>query len=134
MAKNTKEPIEVKVAEVKKLGTLQCTDREAAAFLGIRYNTFKNLLRDDPKVREAWDRGKYLGLISLRRKQFRLASKSSTMAIFLGKQYLGQRDLQSHAFEGADGEPLDLSGLSKDEREKLREFITRGDNEDSDTE
>lgn len=32
------------------------------------------------------------GKISLRRNQFRLAEKSAAMAIWLGKQYLGQRD------------------------------------------
>lgn len=30
--------------------------------------------------------------MSLRRTQFKLAEKNPTMAIFLGKQYLGQRD------------------------------------------
>ena len=32
------------------------------------------------------------GKISLRRAQFRLAEKSAAMAIFLGKNYLGQTD------------------------------------------
>lgn len=32
------------------------------------------------------------GKISLRRAQFQLAKKSAAMAIFLGKQYLGQKD------------------------------------------
>lgn len=35
-------------------------------------------------------RGK--GKISLRRSQFKLAEKNAAMAIFLGKQYLGQTD------------------------------------------
>lgn len=33
------------------------------------------------------------GKISLRRYQFKLAEKNAAMAIFLGKQYLGQRDI-----------------------------------------
>jgi hypothetical protein len=32
------------------------------------------------------------GLVSLRRAQFNLAKKSASMAIFLGKNYLGQSD------------------------------------------
>ena len=32
------------------------------------------------------------GKMSLRRAQFQLAKKSAAMAIFLGKQYLGQKD------------------------------------------
>jgi len=35
-----------------------------------------------------------LGNISLRRSQFRLAEKNAAMGIWLGKQYLGQRDIQ----------------------------------------
>lgn len=33
------------------------------------------------------------GKISLRRSQWRLAEKNASMAIWLGKQYLGQRDV-----------------------------------------
>jgi hypothetical protein len=32
------------------------------------------------------------GKMSLRRSQFRLAEKNASMAIWLGKQYLGQKD------------------------------------------
>ena len=38
-------------------------------------------------------RGK--GKISLRRAQFRLAEHNAAMAIWLGKQYLGQREPES---------------------------------------
>jgi hypothetical protein len=65
----------------------------------------------------------------------RLAGQNATMAIFLGKQILGQRDLQNLSVTGGEGEPLDLSGLSKDERDKLRKLVTRGDsNKDPDPE
>lgn len=33
------------------------------------------------------------GLVSLRRSQWKLADKNASMAIFLGKQYLGQKDV-----------------------------------------
>ena len=33
-----------------------------------------------------------VGKISLRRNQFKIAENNASMAIFLGKQYLGQRD------------------------------------------
>ena len=32
------------------------------------------------------------GIVSLRRAQFKLATKNASMAIFLGKNYLGQSD------------------------------------------
>ena len=41
-----------------------------------------------------------MGLISLRRMQFQLAEKSAAMAIFLGKQHLGQQDVQKQEISG----------------------------------
>lgn len=39
----------------------------------------------------------YMALkIKLRRNQFKLSEKSAAMAIWLGKQYLGQRDMIEH--------------------------------------
>ena len=43
-------------------------------------------------------RGK--GQISLRRMQWKLAEKNPTMAIWLGKQYLGQRDKVEYTDDG----------------------------------
>lgn len=45
------------------------------------------------------------GKISLRRAQFELAKKNAAMAIFLGKQYLGQSD--NPVQESKTGEILD---------------------------
>lgn len=44
------------------------------------------------KFSEVFKLKRQAGFISLRRKQFELAEKSPAMAIFLGKQYLGQSD------------------------------------------
>lgn len=52
------------------------------------------------------------GKISLRRMQWRLAEKNATMAIFLGKQYLGQRD-------NVDVNVTNTEGLSLDELETM---------------
>ena len=41
---------------------------------------------------EVYARFADVGLVSLRRSQFALAKKSASMAIFLGKNYLGQSD------------------------------------------
>lgn len=43
-----------------------------------------------------------LGHVSLRRKQFHLADKSPAMAIFLGKNYLGQSDNPTATVEISD--------------------------------
>ena len=52
------------------------------------------------------------GKISLRRSQWRLAEKNATMAIFLGKQFLGQRDSMDVAV-------TDAKGIALDELEKM---------------
>ena len=45
------------------------------------------------EVRDAWERGQGRGRVSLRRIQYQLAEKGNApMAIFLGKNLLGQRD------------------------------------------
>lgn len=50
----------------------------------------------------ALKRGK--GKISLRRTQFKLAEKSAAMAIFLGKQYLNQKDKPDDSVDMEDTE------------------------------
>lgn len=79
---------EIDYESVEKLAKIQCTQEEIANFLDISTRT---LLRDD-KFKEIYERGKECGKASLRRIQWKHAEKSASMAIFLGKQYLGQKD------------------------------------------
>ncbi len=117
----------IRVKDVEKLAGLQCTRREAAGFLGVRIGTFDYKLKTDKRVKAAWERGKQLGLISLRRKQMRLAGTNASMAIFLGKQYLEQREITTHQLTGEDGGPIDIDvGLLKsEERDELRGLLDR---------
>lgn len=79
---------EIDYVTVEKLANIQCTQEEIASFLGISSRT---LLRDE-KFKELFARGRENGKMSLRRIQWKHAEKSASMAIWLGKQYLGQRD------------------------------------------
>jgi hypothetical protein len=118
----------VRVADVKKLAAMQCTLLEIAGFLGIREHTLKRLKATDERIRKALEEGKQLGKISLRRKQWRLATVNPSMAIHLGKHYLDQKDVQKHEHTGADGGPIetvDVSKLSKAERNELRRLLDR---------
>lgn len=45
------------------------------------------------EFQEAYKKGLENGKQDLRRKQWRLADRSAAMAIWLGKQYLGQKDI-----------------------------------------
>lgn len=74
---------------VEKLAHIQCTKTEIANFLGCSVDT----LDRDNNFAEHYKKGLDGGKMSLRRMQFKLAEKNSAMAIFLGKQYLGQKDV-----------------------------------------
>lgn len=80
---------EIDYATVEKLANIQCTQEEIASFLGISSRT---LLRDE-KFKELFAKGRENGKASLRRIQWKHAEKSASMAIWLGKQYLGQKDV-----------------------------------------
>ena len=74
---------------VEKLANIQCTQEEIANFLDISVRT----LQRDEEFCRIYKKGQDNGKMSLRRIQFKLAEKNTAMAIFLGKQYLGQRDI-----------------------------------------
>lgn len=73
---------------VESLGKIMCTEQEMEAILGVSSRTMQ---RDEEFCRR-YKKGKDSGKVSLRRMQWALASNSVPMAIFLGKQYLGQKD------------------------------------------
>lgn len=83
--------------QFENLCGLQCTREEICDWFEISDKTLDKWCNetygDSFSVVFAQKRGK--GKISLRRAQFRLAEKNATMAIWLGKQFLGQRDVQT---------------------------------------
>ena len=74
---------------VEKLASIMCTQEEIANFLGCDRST---LLRDK-QFCHTYKKGLDSARMSLRRSQFKIAQTNPTMAIWLGKQYLGQRDI-----------------------------------------
>ena len=92
--------------EFEKLCKLQCTLEEIAGWFDCSQDkiemwckeTYLTTFSDIFKVKSQG------GKVSLRRMQFKLAETSSAMAIWLGKQYLGQRDVAT-----ADESVLELS-------------------------
>ena len=73
------------------LAQVMCTDEEIAACLDTTVETLHNEL-NAPIFSECIKKGAREGKASLRRNQFKLAKSNPAMAIFLGKQYLGQKD------------------------------------------
>lgn len=92
--------------QAEKLAMLQCTDVEMAAYFGVHVRTIENRRKSSAAFREACERGAALGRISVRRAQIELMKKgSAAMAIWLGKQLLGQRDVTASEVTGAGGGP-----------------------------
>jgi hypothetical protein len=86
----------IDLQELEKLSALQATDVEIAAWFEVSPRTIERR-RKNPRFGEIMERGKAKGRLSLRRLQLRLAERGSTaMAIFLGKQILGQADRLEH--------------------------------------
>jgi hypothetical protein len=95
---------------LKRLGSaarIHCTTKEGAAFFGVSEMTFLRFLNEHPEAREVWDLNRELGKASLRRMQVRAAEAGSIpMMIWLGKQYLGQKDRVAEEISGPDGKPV----------------------------
>ena len=73
---------------------LQCTLEEIAGVFDCSADTIERWCKREygETFAETYKKHSAKGKMSLRRTQFRLAEKSAAMAIFLGKNYLGQKD------------------------------------------
>ncbi len=97
------------LSEVEKLCAIGCTHIEIAEWLEISERTLHNWLSDEERtfqvkngdsgkiesktLRQIMDRGYARMKISIRRQQIKLLMEGNvTMAIWLGKQVLGQKD------------------------------------------
>ena len=78
----------------EKLCQMQCTLEEIAGFFDCCDDTINNWCKEvyDDTFSGVYKKKSMAGKISLRRNQFKIAENNASMAIFLGKQYLGQRD------------------------------------------
>jgi hypothetical protein len=80
---------EIDYNAVERLAALMCTQEEIANYLDISVRT---LLRDD-EFCHIYKKGLDKGKMSIRRQQYKSAEDGNvTMQIWLGKQYLNQRD------------------------------------------
>jgi hypothetical protein len=86
------QPDENTLRTLSEIAKLFGTQEEAAAILGVSRRTLTSFLNAHEMARDAWDDGIQRAKVSLRRKQFALADRNAPAAIFLGKNYLGQKD------------------------------------------
>lgn len=94
MAKVGRPRKEIDATQFEKLCGLQCTEEDIAAFFDCSVDTIERFCKREYSMSfaEIFKIKRNLGKISLRKTQWKLAEKYPSMAIFLGKQYLGQTD------------------------------------------
>lgn len=105
------------------MGKVQCSYEEVGAAFGCSAQSVLNFFKRSPEVKELFDAAKYQGTSSLRVTQFRMAQSNPAMAIWLGKQLLGQKD---NPALGEGSGPIADSNDAKDklERSLNAEFAT----------
>lgn len=85
---------EINREEFRKLCALQCTEEEIAGWFECSVDTLERWCKREYRENfaEVYKRYSADGKTSLRRYQFALAKTNASMAIWLGKQWLGQRE------------------------------------------
>lgn len=88
--------IDIDSEQFKKLCAIQCTLEEISSWFKCSEDTVERWCKRELKMSfaEAFKTWSADGKISLRRTQFRMAETNCSMAIWLGKQYLGQKEVQ----------------------------------------
>lgn len=116
---------EIDQKQFENLCGLQCTLEEICGWFGVSDKTLNGWCKRTYKASfsEVFRQKRGKGMIAVRRAQWRLAEKNAAMAIWLGKQYLGQRDIveQTIAVDTVKDDELSASlkaladGLKSDE-------------------
>ena len=109
-ARQGRPPKVIDKSQFEKLCGLQATLEEIAGFFECDENTVNAWCNKvyGTTFSEVFKSKSASGKLSLRRSQFKLAEKSAAMAIFLGKNMLGQTD----KVEATINEVEDLSALA----------------------
>lgn len=100
--------IEIDKEQFEKLCALQCTLVEMSGFFNCSEDSIERWCQREYKMgfADIFRKKRSIGYISLRRSQFRMAETNPTMAIWLGKQYLGQTEKQEIAVATQDDDTI----------------------------
>lgn len=117
MTKMGRPTKEINAEQFEKLCYIQCTLGEIASFFDCSEDTIQNWCKKEYKdtFSAVYKKKSEGGKVSLRRMQFKLAEHNVSMAIWLGKQYLGQRDNIDVSTDN-----LDEDAISKAIKESLK--------------
>ena len=89
--------VDINIDDFVKLCEMQCTRKEIAGFFDCEEGALDRWIKETfgMTYMGVFERFRSKGLLSLRRNQFQLSEKNVAMAIWLGKQYLGQKDIMT---------------------------------------
>ena len=112
---------EIDQKQFENLCGLQCTLEEICGWFGVTDKTLNSWCKRtySESFSEVFRQKRSTGKISLRRSQWRLAEKNANMAIWLGKQYLGQKDIVE---VGVEKDNVQDDALSKSLKEMAEEL------------
>lgn len=99
---------EIDQEHFEKLCSIQCSEEEIAGFFSVSVDTIERWCKRTygKSFAETFAVKRQAGKISLRRTQWKLAEKNVSMAIWLGKQYLGQKEQQEVQISHSDDETI----------------------------
>ena len=110
MARTGRPKKVIKQEQFEAMCQIQATQDEILLVLGV-----------SDKTLNAWCKRTYgktfSDIFAEKRKQWKLADRSAAMAIFLGKQFLGQKDQTEMELKAQVNNPFD--GVSTDDIKKL---------------
>lgn len=108
------------VKVIEALSRVMCTEEEIAACLGVKKDTL-HTPHNKKIFLDAYEKGRENGKMSLRRNQYELSKVNATMAIWLGKQYLGQKDVIVNETEVEKKEEHNITFVFSDTSAKARD-------------
>lgn len=99
---------EINKQQFETMCGIQATEEEICLVFSVSINTLNRWCKENygDTFCKVFAQKRALGKASLRRTQWRMAEKSPTMAIWLGKQYLNQHDTNQVELSGRDGQPI----------------------------
>ncbi len=104
----------------EQLCGMLCTKKEICAVLGITDKTLDSWCKRTygQTYMETYEQKSANGKIRLRRYQLQLAERNAAMAIWLGKQWLGQTDREIVQVQEIEKDPLTLAFEALEDKEE----------------
>ena len=122
--------IDIDRTQFEKLCSIQCTKEEIAGYFDCSEDTIERWCKRTYKASFAvvFAQKRGVGKISLRRTQWQMAEHNVSMAIWLGKQYLGQAERQEVAVSMSDDDTIrEMEAYFDKQKASLRTSMEQSD-------